>query len=252
MALSVDLSNYNAFTPAIAQQYKAAGIEHVIVRGGLGFEHPGLIDTAQRQLQTALDAGLGVSVYGWAYFDSDDPVRFAEELVSRYDGYGIHTYWIDCESDSNPNAQDNVEWLLACLHRLDDLHATAGIYTGRWWWIQPDTMNNTTVFADWPLWAATDDQVPDLHTSLLFGGWDRLTVEQYDLHGVDDDVIDDDYLKGKAVTQPTDAERLSYLGGLTHDIIPQIIAELEAAHGRTAPDQARIDRALAALREHAG
>lgn len=251
MALAIDIANYQSFTPAIAQQYKAAGIEHVIVRGGLGFEHPGLIDTAQRQLQTALDAGLGVSVYGWAYFDSDDPVRFAQELVDRYDGYGPHTYWIDCEADGNPRADDNKNWLHLCVSEFQAQGKRVGIYTGHWWWTD-HWMDNTTEFADLPLWAATDDQVPDRHTSLLFGGWDHLTVEQYDLHGVDDDVIDDEYLRGKAVTTPTDAEKLSYLSALCADILPAVITELEAARGKTAADQGHLDRALTALREHAG
>lgn len=252
MALAVDISNFNAWTPTIAQQYKAAGIEHVIVRLGLGFEHTGLIETAQRQLQIALDAGLGVSGYVWAYFNSTDPAATAQEAVSRYDGYDLHTYWVDCEADALPTAPQNIDWLSRCLATFDSLGQRTGVYTGRWWWVQGSTMNNYPGFRNRPLWAATDDQVPDLQTAALFGGWDHLTVEQYDLHGVDDDVIDDEYLRGKAVTQPTDAERLSYLGGLTHDIIPQIIAELEAAHGKTKADQAAIDRALTALRAHAG
>ena len=48
------------------------------------------------------------------------------------------------------------------------------------------------------------------------------------------------------------ADLRNYLGGLTKDVLPAVIAELEAARGRTKADQGHLDRALTALREHAG
>lgn len=250
--LAVDVSNYDAFTRATAQSLKDQGLG-VIVRAGLPFERPGLVDISRNQLEIIRMVGVELlGVYGWAYFDSADPVQTAESLFSLYSEYAPPWYWLDCEANNLPTPEQNEDWLARCLDEFDRqlVYDEAGIYTGRWWWIQYQNMNNSTRFKARSLWAATGDLNPDLQF-VPFGGWTTVQVEQYDLRGPDRDVVDDDWLNGRTViVDPTVEDQLSYLGGLTHDVIPAVIRELEQIHVRH-DDQPHMDAALKALRENA-
>lgn len=50
---------------------------------------------------------------------------------------------------------------------------------------------------------------------------------------------------------PEVLEQLSYLGGLTADVLPAVVRELETVEGRRKADREALARALAALRPHA-
>jgi hypothetical protein len=252
--LGQDVSNHNAFTPAIAAQLKAQGLGRVVIRGGVPWERPGLVEISRQQLQVARDAGLERDVYGWAYTKDSDPDATARVLIDLYDRYAPRRYWIDVEDvDGHAywDAPGNIAWLQACVATFRAADKPVGIYTGRWYWAD-HWLGNTTAFADLPLWAATGDLVPDLKGP-LFGGWDHLSVEQYDLRGPDRDVFDESLYEGvTVVVDPSVQEQLSYLGGLTAVVLPECIGELETVrpHLALAEDQAALDRAIKALREH--
>ena len=176
---AVDLSNWQNLTPQGARSLAEAGVELVIVRAS--HERQSLIDTARRQMQMVVDAGMRLHAYGWMY-GTEDPVVTAQKWLGLYDDQPIGRFWIDCEQGAPyiGSADQTVDWLHMALGILAGQWPT-GIYTGCWWWV-PFTGNDAG-FTDQPLWDADYTNVPELHPARLYGGWQARAIHQYTGNG---------------------------------------------------------------------
>jgi hypothetical protein len=226
--LGIDISNYNGVpSPEQLQSWKGQGVQHVVVRASL--ERQQLEDTAHQQLQVCRDAGFQVAAYVWAYF-SEDPKDTAQAALDLYDQFSPDTYWLDCEetdpqwAGSSPGQRQ--QWLGACVSAFEDAGKRVGVYTGSWWWVP--YMDNSPLFADLPLWDADYDGVADDNDWSHYGGWSERAGKQYSGNPIDLDVWHEEYLNGGNDNVSVD-EQLSYWGGFSHDVLPELIDRLQRA-----------------------
>ncbi|TAK36701.1 MAG: hypothetical protein EPO21_01735 [Chloroflexota bacterium] len=200
----IDVSNYQPrdLSRIIEEHHPA----HVVVRLFLPQERPPEAHS-MAQINSARDNGCSVGAYVWAYgsLDPRQTVRDAVGLARRCE-LEPPVLWIDCETyvvrgkvdDPGPDAN----WLRAAAEECHVLGVLPAIYTGGWWWHQ--YMDNTTEFADLPLWTAHYDEIADLDQVTLFGGWERARGKQWSQRLPNGRELDRDvFLQEVCVARPT-------------------------------------------------
>src|SRR5690348_7781906 len=102
----IDISNWNGtITPQQAACFKAAGIEHVVIRASL--ESMALVATAKEQIAAFQTAGVDVSLYLWAYFVSYEPNKTVADFMREYGRFDITRVFIDCEETGDVSTPAN-------------------------------------------------------------------------------------------------------------------------------------------------
>lgn len=228
MLKGLDISNYNGVpSPGQLQSWRDQGIQHVVVRASL--ERQELSDIAHQQLQVLGDAGFRLAVYVWAYF-SEDAVTTANEALSLYSEYSPDHYWLDCEETdprwAGTSPSQRVAWIHDFVGAVQAQGGKPGIYTGQWWWVP--YMDNSAEFSDLPLWDADYDGVADDNDWSHYGGWSERAGKQYSGNPIDLDVWHEESLNGGNDNVSVD-EQLSYWGGFSHDVLPELIDRLQRA-----------------------
>lgn len=188
---ALDISNYQGeVSAATVACWKAAGIEHVIVRASL--ETVAMGELAQRQARVIVDGGLGLSAYVWAYWGWN-PEATARAALRLFADLPVQRWWVDAEESGQGYTPDQLEaWLERILAVLPD----QGIYTGAWWW---NYFIGESPLARYPLWDANYDGLPQ-SGFVPYGGWTKEAVSQfsssYELCGYTLDInwIDDAWL----------------------------------------------------------
>src|SRR4051812_1582019 len=101
---AIDLSNYQGvdITPLL-DQYQP---DHVIIRASTESDHHRQI--AREQIRATKAAGIGYSIYIWAYFDLN-PVEHTANALSVVDGFDPTYVFFDCEDGQPGGNLDN--WL---------------------------------------------------------------------------------------------------------------------------------------------
>jgi GH25 family lysozyme M1 (1,4-beta-N-acetylmuramidase) len=178
----IDISNFTApLTEAQLDCMRAAGIQYVVVRAGLESQHH--MGVCQQQLDQLHAAGFEVAVYIWSYPDNWSPEQTIRDTIAvlgdRVSFVGF--YWIDVEQlPEMVSVAAYEDWIARALAEIAAQGKRGGLYTGRWYWADPTHLNNSTRFADVPLWLATFDQNGDFRGGgLPFGGWTSMIGEQY-------------------------------------------------------------------------
>lgn len=250
MISGLDISNHqgelsvNWFRARLAE-----GWQHFIIRGGL--ERQAFRDLARRQAINAMDAGGTIDFYHWIYFSADNPVRLAQDAVATFGDLDRGIHWLDIEDPGYVlSPVENVQWLHRCVQEFELADRQVGIYTGRWFWVP--YMGNSREFTHLALWTADYDGVPDLRVWRRYGGWELVVGKQYgDTGGLDRDVFDEVLLFARDGEDPVKiaeleaqvadlqnqvqaqtqqlAEKDSWIGALSHDVIFKSRQDLEAA-----------------------
>lgn len=191
LVLAFDLSNHQGpLTEAQARAAWAKGYRRAIINMYGPY--------AVQQAEMCAYVGFELQAYWYLNFPGGEYYTG----VSAYDqityalnkcaltGLTFTFIWLDCEDPGNNlNAPDTIAFIedaaRACINRM-----WSGIYTAKGWWQQ--FTDDTTAFAAFLLWLATDDKLGDLLSSQLpFGGWLACAMEQYDFHGDIDDALTD-------------------------------------------------------------
>jgi GH25 family lysozyme M1 (1,4-beta-N-acetylmuramidase) len=157
------------------------GPNHIVVRLYLPEENPSQ-DHTRAQIASARAAGCTVGGYVWCYQDMDPRKTVRDAIaLARSVHLMLPVLWLDCETYKNSSGVTergpDAPWIRAAADECRQLGVRPGIYTARWWW--RDFMDDTTEFADLPLWAAEYDDNPDVDDVTLFGGWTRASGKQY-------------------------------------------------------------------------
>jgi hypothetical protein len=181
--MAVDMSNYtDPLTPANLQALKDAGVTHVIVQAI--DPPPGYpVGKTRAQIEACLDACFTVDAYVWLWFAAD--VSDISRKLQLLDGLPLRQLWLDVEdtaavrySQAAVEAKVNAA-LQACDGFLTQVPRT-GVYSGRWFWLDPRYMGNTAVFADRELWDANYDDVADAALGFVpYGGWAGARIKQF-------------------------------------------------------------------------
>lgn len=136
------------------------------------------------QLEVAVRGGMTVDLYVYLYWHTsvEKQVQVAVELAQEFPQIG--TIWLDLEEA--PGGRSSGELVALTQRAIETADGIpVGIYTGKGFW---DTaMDDTTVFAELPLWYARYDNVASLDTyepggEHAFGGWTEVAGKQWDDH----------------------------------------------------------------------
>lgn len=145
------------------------GLEHVVVRMYQPGERPPRQHSLD-QVRSARKSGAGVGAYCWPYEDIM-PILSVRNVLSLMRRARLWTkvLWFDVEE----GAVTDEDWLLAAFDRClsEPGGPIPGIYTRRGFWVT--YLRNTERFSRFPLWAADYNNIPDLDSVELFGGWSR-------------------------------------------------------------------------------
>jgi GH25 family lysozyme M1 (1,4-beta-N-acetylmuramidase) len=184
----VDVSNYSSeLTPQALEAWKANGVGVVIVQAFPWNYRQ--YQQQQRQITQCRAAGLRVEAYIYDYLAGPG---WRDACLQGLQGSGVLRVWAD-EEDVTPEAQalqlfERIAAITGTLQAIEQAGYTSGIYTGAWWWSGSKdkhgnwtggTMNNTTIFQHYPLWAAEYDGIADTSAFTPFGGWDHCQMKQY-------------------------------------------------------------------------
>jgi GH25 family lysozyme M1 (1,4-beta-N-acetylmuramidase) len=182
--LAVDMSNFtDPLSPTAIRGLKDAGVGHVIVQA---IDPPPAYPAGRTraQIQACLDAGLSVDAYVWLWFDLD--ANDIQRKLHLLDGLNVRQLWLDVEDTASVNYdQATCEAKVAAALAACDAYATtgstrAGVYSGRWFWVDRRYMGNCTSFADRALWDANYDDVADSKMGYVpYGGWNAVTIKQF-------------------------------------------------------------------------
>lgn len=202
---AVDVSNYTAFLGLTSTlTWKNDYDIGLVIVQSLDAERFPQSRTIQ-QLIVCHAAGIPTDLYVYPFFANgaqDCATRLREALSA---GVAIRRVWLDVE-DVDPSQrawtpQQRVDMVSQWLATCDSFNARirpAGIYTGRWYWDDPNYMAGSTAFSDRPLWAAQYDGIDDTNVFTPFGGWSTCAIKQYrgtttlaGIGGVDLDVLSD-------------------------------------------------------------
>lgn len=262
MTLARDLSNYTQpFGLAKLQEWKDAGVGLCIIQAVS--PPPGYPSGRTRvHLQACATAGMPTDAYLYLWTGSDVEADMRAKLA-LLDGFEdqVGRLWLDCEDTTaaSPQArQGTIRWALAVLDEWSSAHGKPipGIYTGRWWWTA--YVDDTTEFADRPLWASQYDGIADASVVDLFGGWQSCAIKQYagsqpdgtDLNVLAEEVptevkIPHDYVTKFHLANDQDINGLiDNFEGVITTVRNQALAEGAAAG---ADAQARLDQIKAVL-----
>lgn len=180
---AVDISNYtDPLTPGALAAWQANDYGLVIVQAvapPLGYP----AGQTRTQVQACLNAGLTVDAYIWLWFDLD--IEDIHHKLALLDGQPIRRLWLDVEDQAaskydTPTCNAKVQ---AALDLCGTYPVTGGkptgIYTGRWFWVNPNFMANTTVFSDRDLWDSDYNGIETTDGFVPYGGWQARAIKQY-------------------------------------------------------------------------
>lgn len=176
---ALDVSNWQdgQLEQLIAQYHP----EHVIVRASTESDQHRQI--ARQQLQTARDAGCGISIYVWAYWDLS-PVEHTADALSTVDSFDPSYVFFDCE-DGQPGGKLD-DWLSRAVDLAERRGKTCGVYTSPSWW---RNNGDSRGFTRLPLWLASYDGNPTLDGLDIPGGWPGASGHQWSSDPIDQSVF---------------------------------------------------------------
>jgi hypothetical protein len=201
----LDLSNYSGvITKEWAERRVAEGWTHGIA----STQDPAV---TRDQLDDMSAGGLKIAAYVFMYASDHGTARQQiDRAIASIGGRPIERLWLDFEGnpDEPPpgyrNRWDLVsvpdfveETVAACVGRLPGYD----FYTSRAWWVRHMGEQNDT-YKDYRLWLATADGNPNLDFK-PFGGWERLTFEQYVFDQLTDGINCDWNVMGDQFPAPT-------------------------------------------------
>ncbi len=212
--LARDCSNFSvAFTPDLLAQWQAADVGLVIVQAFPQGYAQYAIQLVQMSVCQA--AGMPFDAYIYDYLDTPS---WRDDCLSGLSASGFvpRKLWLD-EEDQSPGtiamstgariAAISASLMAADVWLVARGRPNAGVYSGRWWWTNPDRVNNTTAFSGRDLWDANYSGGADTTVGFVsYGGWtvDQVRIKQY--AGTQPDGTDLDVLSAEEeteLTQPT-------------------------------------------------
>jgi hypothetical protein len=170
--LWADLSNYTGpLDPVGCNDLKNAGYVGIIVQAITGLNNK---SWTRQQLSTAVDQGLRIAGYVWAFKTVDVTPR-----LRMYDGFQLESLWLDVEGDAYIGypSIESIDRDLALCDAYTGL--PTGIYSGKWFF---DLMgwSASDRWADRLLWDSDYDGVPDVdHGFTPYGGWTSRAIKQF-------------------------------------------------------------------------
>lgn len=140
--------------------------------------------------RTAQSKGCAVAFYVWLYagVNGGDQVRYALATIAQT-AMQPKSLILDCESYTD-GSDPSAAVIGSAVGEVEHARLQPWIYTGAWWW-NAHTMQGSTDFGQYPLWAAQYDGIPTLESVKPFGGWNTSTIKgkQYQGNPVDLSVI---------------------------------------------------------------
>jgi GH25 family lysozyme M1 (1,4-beta-N-acetylmuramidase) len=213
--LALDISNWGGELGAnTVFQWKAYCVKRVVV----GVSHH--VALARQQLAVInKGGGLEIEAYIYMYWGQDPAVQ-VEYARQACDGLPVRRLWVDFEHDEAPK-DDPAKvkaWIYRCLDAASALGLPLGIYSAWWWWAV--WTDNTSDFADYPLWVAAYDGTANTDFP-HFGGWTVCAMKQYagttdfcgysaDLNFYEEDDMTDEQAREAAATAQSKADQNAY------------------------------------------
>ncbi|MBI1948795.1 MAG: hypothetical protein HYS27_24120 [Deltaproteobacteria bacterium] len=153
-----------------------SGVRHIVT----GTQ---VLEITRQQLDVAIARGMTVDAYEYLYWDQD-MAQQVDEAMAIVEDRPVGRLWLDVEEDPDDLGANTiiakVQQAVDRCREYEQSHGIeCGIYTGPGFW--RTYLNNTTRFADVPLWYAWYN----FRTSLSswdeerFGGWDTPTAKQW-------------------------------------------------------------------------
>jgi hypothetical protein len=127
------------------------------------------LDLARQQIKVLDTNNFYLQVYVWP--GNKVIPAFLNQVIELMKEFNITRVWVDVE-DSEVNVKQTLEYLVQVKG------ITTGIYTSAYMWQR--WMNNTTRYAQLPLWYARYNQLPDMSEYKPFAGWTTPLMKQYD------------------------------------------------------------------------
>ncbi|HEU0035935.1 MAG TPA: choice-of-anchor Q domain-containing protein [Kofleriaceae bacterium] len=151
------------------------GYRHVII----GTQN---LEVTRQQIAIAARGGMTIDLYVYLYWQLDITAQVAEAVALRAEFPQVGRIWLDVEDDPAGRSPAALRALIdQAIAALGD--APGGIYTGKGWW--QSYLEDTTAYADQPLWYARYDNQPSLDAwndpaeDERFGGWQAPAGKQY-------------------------------------------------------------------------
>ncbi|MEW5851779.1 MAG: GH25 family lysozyme [Myxococcota bacterium] len=171
---SIDISHWEGPMAQVEMDcFWSSGVRHVV--SGTQVE-----EITRQQLDMAISRGMTVDAYVYLYWDRPMAAQ-VREAFRRVQGFPIGRMWLDVEENPGDLGWRALEELVQQAVDACDAEGTAecGIYTGPGFW--RTYMNNTTRFAELPLWYAwyNDKTALSNWSTERFGGWVAPEAKQW-------------------------------------------------------------------------
>ena len=153
-----------------------SGVRHIVAGTQVA-------EITRQQLDLALGRGMSVDAYEYLYWDQDMATQ-VDEAMAIVEDRPIGRLWLDVEEDPRGLGANaliaKVQQAVDRCRAYEASHGiTCGIYTGPGFW--RSYLNNTTRFAEVPLWYAWYNARTALSSwqEESFGGWSGPTAKQW-------------------------------------------------------------------------
>lgn len=178
--LAIDIANYAGYLdPETIAAWQVAGVGLVIVRAST--ENDKLVGIARHQLRICRDYQMPIAAYGWLRFDGEfDGATQVGLFLSTTEGFDIQFLALDCEESELRSVAENIAVIREAVDACRAVGVESYIYSNAAWWTRADTVDNTSEFADVPLWDAHWQSSADLGGFKEYGGWRSRAALQYE------------------------------------------------------------------------
>lgn len=203
---ALDMSNYSGkITVEWAQRRVAEGWTH-------GIAGTQVADITQDQLKDMHDGGLTTDAYVFMYATGHGtPRQQIDQAIANIGNNPIERLWLDFEGFHDaPAGEFRNRWDLVSVPQFirDTIAACVGrlpgydFYTSRRWWMRymAGTLDEKA-YSTYRLWLSTADGNPNMVFE-PFGGWVRLSLEQYSFDQLTDGINCDWNVMGKQFEDP--------------------------------------------------
>lgn len=177
------------------------------------------------QMASAQANGCSVGGYVWLYGGLDPAQQVADAIaISQAAGVTLPILWLDLEtyheadgSTTWPSYEETVAAVEACERQ----GMRAGLYTGNWF-VEGYWGGHVGLLAQYPVWLADYNGVPDLNTPSPYWAADKILGHQYQGNPIDLNVFDPSVTTLDSITpesSPSYEELQTIIGYLTHDLM---------------------------------
>lgn len=218
---AIDVSSHQDHDlTALIQQYQPS---HVVVKCYQSVEARFQQCTLD-QMASSQANGCSVGGYVWLYGGLDPAQQITDALaIAAVAGVTLPILWLDLETYKEADGSTtwpSLEETIAAVEECERRGMRAGLYTGNWF-VDGYWGGHVGLLAQYPVWLADYNGVPDLDTPSLYWPPEKILGHQYSGNPIDLDVFDPSVTGVATPTeQPPSYEELqTIVGYLTHDLM---------------------------------